>query len=183
MYGVVYSALAGVYNKINTMSAIVSNSFTTAGSAMVGQNLGAKKNHRVVAVLKTVTVCSVVVCAVLSAAMLLFPMDIFAAFTSDVQVLSVAGILILPIIINFVGSASRSVSFSLINGSGNTKLNLAIALIDGIFARIGISALLGFALQMGCLGFWYGDALAGFVPIVIGICFFISGKWKAKDYE
>jgi Na+-driven multidrug efflux pump len=67
----------------------------------------------------------------------------------------------------------------LINGSGNTKLNLAIAIIDGVISRIGIAALLGFAMHMDCLGFWYGDALAGFMPIVIGICFYISGKWRA----
>ena len=71
-------------------------------------------------------------------------------------------------------------AFSLINGSGNTKLNYAVAVLDGIISRIGIAALLGFAIGMGCQGFWYGDALAGFIPIVIGMCYFLSGRWRKR---
>ncbi len=177
-FGVVYSALAGVFNKVNTMSGIVSNSFTTAGSAMVSQNLGAGKNNRVPQILKTVAVCGTVIAVMFSIVFLGFPSAVFSAFTKDEAVLSHASILIFPIILNFFGSATRSISFSLINGSGNTYLNLAVALIDGVISRVGIAALLGFTMNMGCLGFWYGDSLAGFVPIIIGICFYISGKWK-----
>ena len=57
-------------------------------------------------------------------------------------------------------------------------MNFAVAIIDGMISRVGISALLGFAVGMGCQGFWYGDALAGFMPLVIGLVFFFSGKWK-----
>ncbi len=180
MSGVVFSALAGIYNKINVMSAIVSNAFTTAGSAMVGQNLGAKKDERIPQILKTVGICGTVISVIISAVIVCFPDGVFAAFTSDAEVLAVASILISPIVLNLFGSATRSVSFSIINGSGNTKLNLAVAIIDGVISRIGIAALLGFAMNMGCLGFWYGDALAGFVPIIIGMSFYFSGKWKTK---
>ncbi|MBR0462938.1 MAG: MATE family efflux transporter [Clostridia bacterium] len=40
--GVQNSALSGVYNKINMICGVISQSFTTAGSTMVGQNLGAR---------------------------------------------------------------------------------------------------------------------------------------------
>ena len=37
--------------------------------------------------------------------------------------------------------------------------------------------LLGFALGMGCQGFWYGDALAGFMPFVIaGVFYYIMNS-------
>lgn len=183
LHGVVYSALAGIYNKINLMIGIVSNSFTTAGSTMVGQNLGARKYDRVPRILNTVTVCSMLISTICAAAMLIFPQQIFDMFTPDVEVLAAAGVLIIPTVLNFYGSATRSMSFSLINGSGNTKLNFAVAIIDGMISRIGIAALLGFAMNMGCQGFWYGDALAGFMPLVIGMCYYISGKWKKVGAE
>ncbi len=183
LFGVVYSALAGVYNKINTMVGIVSHSFIAAGSAMVGQNLGAGKYDRVPKILNVVAVCGFVISGVLTAVMLFFPEQVFAAFTTDVEVLAVASILIWPTILNFFGAATRSISFSIINGSGNTKLNLAVALIDGVISRIGLAALLGFALQMECRGFWYGDAFAGFVPIIIGMCFYLSGSWKRTNLQ
>ncbi len=179
-FGLIYSALAGVYNKINVMVNVIANSFTTAGSAMVGQNLGAGKIERVPKVMKTVAFCSGVITAVFTAAMIFFPSQIYSLFTEDQSIISVASILTIPIILNFFGAATRSVSFSLINGSGNTNLNLAVAIIDGVISRIGLSAILGFALGLECLGFWYGDSIAGFVPIIIGMCYFISGKWKTK---
>ena len=179
-FGVIYSALAGIYNKINMMIGIISNSFTTGGSTMVGQNLGAKKYDRVPVIMRTVMWCGMIISTVFAVAILLFSEPIFALFTSDVNVLAVAGILVIPTVLNFYGSATRSVAFSLINGSGNTKLNFAVAIIDGMISRVGIAALLGFALGMGCQGFWYGDALAGFMPMVIGGCYYLSGKWKNR---
>ena len=178
LYGVVFSALSGIYNKINTMIGIVSNSFTTAGSTMVGQNLGAQKYERVPKILKTVGFCSCLISTICTLAMVFFSRQIFDMFTGDADVLAAASILVIPTVLNFYGSATRSISFSLINGSGNTKLNFAVAIIDGMISRIGIAALLGFALKMGCEGFWYGDALAGFMPIVIGMCYYLSGRWR-----
>ena len=179
-FGVIYSALSGIYNKVNTMIGIVSNSFTTAGSSMVGQNLGARKYERVPVIMRTVLVCGLIVSTTCALAMMLFSQQIFAMFTADADVLALAYILVAPAILNFYGSATRSMSFSLINGSGNTKLNFAVAIIDGMISRVGIAALLGFGLGMGCQGFWYGDALAGFMPLVIGMCYYVSGKWKLR---
>lgn len=180
MFGVTYSALAGIYNKVNMVINIVSNSFTTAGSTMVGQNLGAKEYERVPRILRTVGTCTILIFTVFAVGIGMFQESVYALFTSDVSVLAAAHILLIPIILNFYGSATRSVAFSLINGSGNTKLNYAVAVLDGIISRIGIAALLGFVMKMECLGFWYGDALAGFIPIVIGMCYFISGRWKKR---
>lgn len=180
LYGVVFSALSGLYNKINMMIGIVSQSFTTAGSTMVGQSLGAKKYDRVPKIMKVVLYSTVLISTVLAVALFFFSEPIFRMFTGDEEVLAIASIVVLPAILNMYGSATRSVSFSLMNGSGNAKLNFAVAIIDGIISRIGISALLGFAVGMGCRGFWYGDALAGYMPMVIGIIFFLSGRWKKE---
>ena len=180
LFGVVYSALAGVYNKINVMINIVSSSFTTAGSTMVGQNLGAKQYERVSKVMKTVGTCTILVSTIFTFIIVCFQDSIYQLFTADEAVLSNAYILLIPIILNFYGAATRSIAFSLINGSGNTKLNYAVAILDGMISRIGIAALLGFVLKIGCQGFWYGDAIAGFIPFVIGMTYYFSGKWKIK---
>ena len=176
--GVIYSALAGIFNKINAIGGVVSMSFTTAGSSMVGQNLGAGKYDRIPRILGTIAAIVMGLFTVLSAVVLLIPSQLFGMFTSDAAVLTLADILIVPIILNFYGAATRSVSFALINGSGNTKMNLAVALIDGIVMRIGLAALLCFGFGMGSLGCWYGDAIAGFVPLLIGLVFYLSGRWK-----
>lgn len=176
--GVLYSALAGIFNKINVVGGVVSMSFTAAGSSMVGQNLGARKFERIPRILATIAVIGLALFSVMTVVILAVPDKVFGMFTSDIAVLSLANILIVPMILNFYGAATRSISFALINGSGNTKLNLAVALIDGILMRIGLAALLCFSFNMGSLGCWYGDAIAGFMPLLIGLVFYLSGKWR-----
>ena len=77
LFGVVYSALAGVYNKINVMINIVSSSFTTAGSTMVGQNLGAKQYERVSKVMKTVGTCTILVSTIFTFLIVCFQDSIY----------------------------------------------------------------------------------------------------------
>ena len=183
LFDVTYSALAGIYNKINVMSGVISQSFTTAGSTMVGQNMAAGKNKRVNQVLLLVLGIGIGIAAAASLVLWRWPEGIYSIFTSDVDVLEVAGVLTLPVILNFFGAATRSGSFSLINGSGRPRLNLAVAIIDGVFARIGLAALLGFAFKLHCFGFWMGDALAGFMPFLISGVFYLSGRWKTSFEE
>ena len=181
LFDVTYSALAGIFNKLNTMCGVISQSFTTAGSTMVGQNLGARKYKRVNETLFTILVIGLGFAILFTTVMLLWPQKVYGMFTPDADVLSVAAVLTLPILLNFFGSATRSIAFSLINGSGKAKLNLAVAIIDGMISRIGLAALLGFALGLDCFGFWMGDALAGFMPLLIGGVFYLSGRWKTKE--
>ena len=176
--GVVYSALSGIYNKTGMMIGIISNSFTTAGSTMVGQNLGAKRYDRIPRILGVVLTIGIAIATALSVLVLLFPEAVCAMFTGDAAVLAQSSIVIWPIVLNFYGAATRAGAFAIINGSGNSTLNLLVAIIDGMIARIGLAALLGFVLSMGCKGFWYGDALAGFIPILIGSVYYLSGKWR-----
>ena len=181
LFDVTYSALAGIFNKLNTMCGVISQSFTTAGSTMVGQNLGARKDKRVNETLLTILLIGMGFAALFTAVMLLWPEGVYGMFTPDPDVLSVAAVLTLPVILNFFGAGTRSVAFSLINGSGRAKLNLAVAIIDGMISRIGLAALFGFALHWDCFGFWMGDALAGFMPLLIGGVFYLSGRWRSRE--
>lgn len=147
---------------------------------MVGQNLGAEKYDRVPQVLRAVLLCGVVIADFLSGVILLFPDQVFLLFTKGSMVLATASILIMPTVLNFFVSATRNWGCSLNKGSGNTKLNLTVALIDGMMSRMGIEALLGHAMGLDCLVFWLGDALAGFMPFLIGACYFASGRWRAS---
>ena len=180
MFDVTYSAMAGIFNKVNVMSGVISQSFTTAGSTMAGQNLAAGKTKRVNALLLLILGIGSGLAALASLVMWVWPDAVYSIFTSDAEVLSLAGVLTLPIIVNFFGAATRSASFALINGSGRPKLNLSVAIIDGVIMRIGLAALLGFALKLDCFGFWMGDSLAGFMPFLIAGVFYLTGRWKEK---
>lgn len=177
-FGVVYSACAGVLSKLNMMVGILSMSLTTAGGSMVGQNLGAKKYDRIPKILLWASGCALVIVSFYVAALVFFPETMVGLFTTDELILASATVIILPSVVNAFGAVTRTFGFAIINGSGNSKLNLLIAIIDGMIARILLAWLLGWKFEMGPQGFWLGDALAGFMPFVIGGAFYFSKKWK-----
>ena len=179
-YGVAVSAFAGIANKINSVANLMSNALNNAGASMVGQNIGAKKYDRVTKIISVIFKISLSIAAILSTVMMTFPEQIYSAFTDDSAVLEV-GLEYLPIaILIFFGSATRCPSNALINGCGNYLANFMTALFDGIIMRVGFSILFGLYLDMKYLGFWLGDVLAGFTPMVIGIVLYLSGRWKTK---
>lgn len=181
-YGVVVSALAGIANKFTSISNLLSNSVNAAGSSMVGQNVGAGEFKRVPRIMLTSFGITFCVSAVMSLAVVFFPRQIFSIFTSEAAVLDIAMQYIPIAVLMFFGSCCRAPMNALINGSGNYKVNFATALLDGIVMRIGLSVLFGIWLSMGYLGFWLGDALAGFTPLFIGAVYYISGRWKVSKY-
>ncbi len=179
-YGVVASAVTGVGNKLGSITAVVTNALSTAGSSMVGQNLGAEKYHRVPKIIGVSMVIDLAFAVLLSFLTICFPRTIFGLFNSDPQVLDMAMTYIPVAVLLYVGFAMRSPFFALINGSGNAKLNLIVGLLDGVICRVGLAMLMGLAMGMGIMGFWLGNAFAGYMPFLIGGVYFLTGKWKRR---
>ncbi len=179
-YGVVASAVTGVGNKLGSITAVVTNALSTAGSSMVGQNLGAEKYHRVPKIIGVSMVIDLAFAALLSFLTICFPRTIFGLFNSDPQVLDMSMTYIPVAVLLYVGFAMRSPFLALINGSGNAKLNLIVGLLDGVICRVGLAMLMGLAMGMGIMGFWLGNAFAGYMPFLIGGVYFLTGKWKRR---
>ena len=177
-FGLIASAIAGIIGKLNMMMGILSNSITTAAASMVGQNLGARNYDRITKILAWGSGSALFLAVIAAVIVKMHPETIFGLFTSDAAVLTEASVIILPVILNFIGAATRCFAFGIINGSGNSKLNLCVAILDGMIARIGLAYLLGWVFAMGPKGFWLGDALAGFMPLVIGGTYYLLGGWR-----
>ncbi len=181
-YGVLATAMTGIGNKITNMVNVVNVAFSTAGSAMIGQCIGAAKYDRVPRVLRVSYSINITISLIIGIITVLFPSMVFGIFTDDEEVLTLALSYIPVLLLTFTSSALRPSMSALINGSGNFKLNLAVALLDGVFMRIGLSVLLGLTFAFGVYGFWYGSALAGFTPFVIGGVYYLSGRWRTRKY-
>lgn len=179
-YGVVASAVTGIGNKLGSITAVVTNALSTAGSSMVGQNLGAEKYHRVPKIIGISAIFDLAFALFLSIVTVFFPRTIFGFFNSDPEVLDMAMSYIPVAVLLYMGFAARSPFIALINGSGNAKLNLIVGLLDGVICRIGLALLMGLAMGMGIMGFWLGNAFAGYMPFLIGGVYFLTGKWKRR---
>ena len=181
-YGVLAIAMTGIGNKVSSVVNVVNISLSTAGSSMIGQCIGGGKYDRVPRIVGVSFVINIAISLVMGAATVFFPQFVFGMFTDDAEVLLLA-IRYIPIaLLLFAGSALRPPMSSLINGSGNFKLNLLVALLDGVVMRVGLSLLLGLTIGLGVCGFWYGNAFASFTPFVIGGIYFLSGRWRTNKY-
>ena len=177
-YGTVAVAVTGVARKLENMIGVVSQAISSSGGAMVSQALGAGKTERVPKVVGHAMWIVAIPAAIFALITALKPEWLFGLFSQDPAVLAMAITYIPVAMIQYLGCVLRPPNFALINGSGNSKLNLSVALLDGIFTRIGLSLLLGVTFGWGIRGFWYGNALSGLVPFLIGTAYLFSGRWK-----
>ena len=180
-YGLVVSAVNGVGNKISQVAMVVTNAFGTAGSAMIGQNFGARKFKRVEKIVYMSLLWGGVYCAVLAVINLIFPEQIFSLFNTEPEVLAMSHVYAPFAALNIMGFAVRQPMMSLSNGIGHAKLGFIVGMIDGVIARIGLAMLFGLVMDMGIKGFWLGDICASFMPFVVLGAYFWSGKWKNRS--
>ena len=178
-FGVTVSAFAGIRANIATTVDLILGSIAAAGAMIIGQNIAAGKLKRVNGTLIRVGVISLSVSALLIALFLAFPISIFGIFTKEHSVLELVYPYLPILIFSLVNAGIRPVTRALIDGSGNKRINLIVALLDAIVARIGLAIIFGVLLEWGYMGYWFGTTLAELVPILIGAVFyFISVRKK-----
>ena len=181
-YGVVASALTGIGNKLQTLINAFAQALSTAGASMIAQCIGSEKYERIPRIIHTSFAFDGCIALLLTLVTVLFPEVVFGIFTDDPDVLAMSITYIPVAVLLYLGCVVRPPMMALINGTGNSRLNLAIGLLDGLFTRIGFALLLGVYFGLGIKGFWYGDALSGLVPFFIGFPYYLSGKWHTNRY-
>lgn len=180
-YGVAASAANGIGMKLQNITRIVTTSMSTAGAAMIAQNVGAKRYDRAFSVFKWAMVITVGFSVLVSVISLLFPKWIFSLFNTDEDVIAYASTYMIFFAIDSFSAGFRSPCNSMVNGTGAAMLGLTASVFDGILARIGLSLLFGNLIGMGVSGYWLGGALAGYVSVIMLLPYCLSGRWKKKD--
>ncbi len=171
-FGVTVSAFAGIRANIATTVDLILGSVATAGAMIIGQNIAAGKLKRVNGTLIRVGIISLSVSAFLIVLFLVCPVPIFGIFTEEESVLELVYPYLPILIFSLINAGIRPVTRALIDGSGNKRINLIVALLDAIVARIGLAIIFGVLLKWGYMGYWFGTTLAELVPILIGVIFY-----------
>jgi len=179
--GVIAVAVMGICQKLQSIINIIGMAMHDGTGSMVGQNFAAGDNARVRKSVWNATGICVVFCACLCLLFLLFPQTIFGLFTNDPEVIALAPPFMGVCCIIMIGFSLMSPVIGLINGVGNTKLNMYISIADGVAARLSLAMLLGYGFDMGAIGFFLGNSLAGFVTVICGWIYFLSGKWEKQS--
>ena len=179
-FGVYASATFGTGGKIQQVPDILTRSIGMATSGMVGQNLGAGKVERAAKTVHVGLYICAAIYAVAAVLFLAFPRQIFSLFTSDVEVIDLAWIYALTAVISYLAHALMSPCNAFVQGLGDAKFSLIVAILDGFVARISFSVLLGIVLKLGLFGFFLGFNLATYVTAIPTAIYFFAGRWKKR---
>ena len=178
--GVVASATFGVGIRIDDIINKISQGIHYAAMPMISQNVAAKQPKRAVGVVRYAWLYSGILTVVAITAYLLFGKQLFMAFSDDPLVHEMSGDFIKAILWMFPALAVMRGSSAFIQGIGNAKLSMVLALLDGVVLRIGLSWLLGIVLDLGFFGFVLGYGLAAYGCAIPGMIYFLSGIWKKR---
>lgn len=178
--GVVASATFGVGVRIDDIVNKISQGIQYAAMPMISQNIAAGQQKRSVQVVRYAWLFSAILTVVFMIAYIAFGEYLFMAFSNDPLVHEMSGTFIKAILWMFPALAVMRGSGAFIQGIGNAKLSMVLALLDGVVLRIGLSWLFGIFLDWGFYGFVLGYGLAPYGCAVPGMLYFLSGIWKKR---
>ncbi|MBQ9107186.1 MAG: MATE family efflux transporter [Clostridia bacterium] len=178
--GVVASATFGVGIRIDDIVNKISQGIQYAAVPIISQNIGAKQSQRAKQTVWYAMIYSSVLTAVFITLYLLFGKQLFMLFSDDPLVHGMSKTFISAILWMFPAFAVMRGSGAFIQGIGNARLSMVLALLDGVILRIGLSWFFGIYLEMGFYGFVLGYGLAPYGFAVPALLYFLSGIWKKR---
>lgn len=176
--GVVASATFGVGVRIDDIINKISQGLQFAAMPMISQNIAAGERKRSRQVVWFVWLFSFVLMAFFIAVYYVFGRQLFMLFSDDTKVHDMSAAFIRAILWMFPAMSIMRGSNAFIQGIGNAKLSMVLALLDGVVLRIGLSWLFGIVLDWGFFGFVLGYGLAPYGCAVPGMIYFLSEVWQ-----
>ena len=177
---VVASATFGVGIRIDDIVNKISQGIQYAAMPMISQNIAARQEKRAVQVVRWAWIFSAAMTAFFMVLYVAFGKQMFMLFSDDPLVHDMSGTFIRAILWMFPALAVMRGSGAFIQGIGNARLSMVLALLDGVVLRIGLSWLFGIALHWGFYGFVLGYGLAPYGCAIPGMIYFLSGIWKKR---
>ncbi len=178
--GVVASATFGVGCRIDDIINKISQGIQYAAMPMISQNIGASQQKRAQKTVYYAWLYSGILTVVSVLLYLLLGKQLFMMFSDDPAVHAMSATFIKGILWMFPALAIMRGTGAFIQGIGNAKFSMVLALLDGVVLRVGLSWLFGIALKLGFFGFVLGYALAPFGYAVPSMIYFLSGIWKKR---
>lgn len=178
--GVVASATFGVGVRIDDIANKICQGIQYAAVPMISQNIGAKKNRRAKQVVWYAILYSVFLTALFMILYVTLGKELFMLFSDDTAVHEMSSEFIRAILFMFPAFALMRGSGAFVQGIGNAKLSMVLAMLDGVVLRIGLSWLFGIALGWGFYGFVLGYGLAPYGFAVPSMIYFLAGRWERR---
>ncbi len=178
--GVVESATFGAGVKIDDIINKISQGIQYAAMPIISQNIAAGNKQRAKQTVYWAWIYSAALTAFFMILYICFGKQMFMLFSDDPLVHEQCSVFISAILWMFPAFAIVRGSGGFVQGIGNAKLSMLLALLDGVVLRIGLSYLFGIYLGWGFYGFVLGYGLAPYGFAIPSMIYFFSPVWQKQ---
>ena len=178
--GVVESATFGAGVKIDDIINKISQGIQYAAMPIISQNIAAGKQKRAKQTVYWAWIYSAALTVFFMILYVCFGKQMFMLFSDDPLVHEQCSVFISAILWMFPAFAIVRGSGGFVQGIGNAKLSMLLALLDGVVLRIGLSYLFGIHFGWGFYGFVLGYGLAPYGFAIPSMIYFFSPVWQKQ---
>ena len=178
--GVVESATFGAGVKIDDIINKISQGIQYAAMPIISQNIAAGEQKRPKQTVYWAWIYSAALTVFFMILYVCFGKQMFMLFSDDPLVHEQCSVFISAILWMFPAFAIVRGSGGFVQGIGNAKLSMLLALLDGVVLRIGLSYLFGIYFGWGFYGFVLGYGLAPYGFAIPSMIYFFSPVWQKQ---
>ena len=178
--GVVESATFGAGVKIDDIINKISQGIQYAAMPIISQNIAAGEQKRAKQTVYWAWIYSATLTVFFMILYVCFGKQMFMLFSDDPLVHEQCSVFISAILWMFPAFAIVRGSGGFVQGIGNAKLSMLLALLDGVVLRIGLSWLFGIYFGWGFYGFVLGYGLAPYGFAIPSMIYFFSPVWQKQ---
>ena len=178
--GLVASATFAVGVRIDDIVNKISQGIMYAAVPIISQNDGAGNHDRMKKTVYWALIYSFILTVIFMVLYIFLGKELFMLFSDDKDVHNMSSTFIKAILWMFPAFAIMRGSGAFIQGIGNAKLCMVLAMLDGVVLRIGLSWLFGSALEMGFFGYVLGYGLAPYGYAIPSMLYFLFAKWQRR---
>lgn len=180
-FGAAATNAFGAVGRVDMIVFMPALSMSMATAALTGQNLGARKTHRVKEIFRwgLVMTSSITILISLFAVFLSRLILMMFGLGDDPNVVDI-GVSYLHIVGPcYLFFSIAFVSNGVINGAGHTMISMMLSLMSQWIVRVPGSWLLS-KTSLGVNGIWVAVALSFMATMVASLLYYFSGKWKTS---
>ncbi len=178
--GVVASATFGVGVRIDDIVNKICMGIQYAAIPMIAQNDGAGNHNRMKQTVFYAWIYSFILTLLFIVLYVFLGRELFMLFDDNPKVYDLSATFIKAILWMFPAFAIMRGSGAFIQGIGNVKLSMVLAILDGVVLRIGLSWLFGIVFDLGFFGFVLGYGLAPYGYAIPSMLYFLFAKWEKR---
>lgn len=178
LFGTNVIAAYSVAMRIDSLASMPAMNFAAALSSFVGQNLGANKTGRVRAGLIATLKMGAIVSVSISLIAILFAKPLMGVFTQDIDVINIGAEYLIIVSSFYIMFSTLFVVNGVMRGAGDTLIPMFITLFALWIVRIPLAYYL--SLEFGPAGIWWSTPIGWFTGMILGIAYYLSGRWKTK---